>query len=344
MIVNDNIDEAWVRTVPKAEVHVHLDGCIDREELMRLAGKYGVPRRRPAEQLFDFDGLTEFLQFLDWGASLVRTADDAASVAYRFAQRQAASGIRYTDVIINPTHWEAWRGNIAGLVDALDAGWREAEQDGLPSTGLCLSLLRQQSAAEADELLDWMLERDHPRVVALSIDGDEAVAGRVSARFADTFRRAASRGIYRTVHAGESSGPEGVRDAIDLLMADRIDHGFRAIEEPALVAEIADRGIPLGICPGSNVALGFTESRAAHPVEELRQAGVRISLNTDDGTALGSILDQEYAATARAFGWQRDDLLAIARTSIESAFCDDDRRSALLAELDAVAAGEEARA
>lgn len=334
-----DIDETWVTRMPKAEVHVHLDGCIEKDELVRLATKYDVPLRRPLDQLFEFDGLTDFLHFLDWGASLVRTPDDAASVAYQFAKRQAASGIRYTDVILNPTHWESWRDDVGGLVEALDAGWREAEQDGLPPTGLCLSLLRQQSAAEADELLDLIIDLEHPRIVGLSIDGDEAVAGRVSSRFAETFRRAASRGIRRTVHAGESSGPEGVRDAIDLLQADRIDHGIRAVEDPALVAELADRRIPLGVCPGSNVSLGFAESRETHPIDVLRRAGVRVSLNTDDGTALGSVLHREYLETAHTFGWSRADLIAIARTSIEAAFCSEDQRTALLAELDLVDSG-----
>jgi adenosine deaminase len=335
------IDAAWVRALPKAEVHVHLDGCIDKDELVRLAAKYEVPLRRPVERLFEFDGLTDFLQFLDWGAALVQTPDDAASVAYKFAERQKASGIRHTDVIINPTHWAAWRGNLDGLVDALDAGWRAAEQDGMPTVGLCVSLLRQQSAQDAAELVDWMVARPHSRVVGISIDGDEAVAGRVSARFADAFRTAADRGILRTVHAGESSGPEGVRDALDLLMANRIDHGIRAIEDSALVAELADRQVPLGVCPGSNVSLGFVESRENHPVEAFREAGVRFSLNTDDGTALGSTLDHEYIATAHAFGWGRAELVTVARTSIESAFCNPDQRRSLLADLDAVAYGEE---
>lgn len=329
-----SIDREWVRLLPKAEVHVHLDGCIDRGELTRLAAKYDVPLPRPAEQLFDFDGLTDFLGFLDWGASLVQTADDAATVAYKFAQRQADSGVRYTDAIFNPTHWTAWSGNLDGLVDAFDAGWREAEQDGMPPVGLCISLLRQQSGQEAAELVDWMVERSHPRVVGLSIDGDEAVSGRVSSRFSDSFRTAADHGIPRTVHAGESSGPEGIRDAIELLLANRIDHGIRAIEDPTLLLEIADRGIPLGICPGSNVSLGFVSTREKHPVDEFRRVGVRFSLNTDDGTALGSVLEEEYLATANAFGWGRDALIDCARTSMESAFCDDDQRRRMLGDLE----------
>ena len=142
--------------------------------------------------------------------------------------------------IVNPTHWDAWRDRLPALFDALAQGLAEAEQDGLATVNLCVSLLRQQTAQEAVELVDWIL-RDRPdRVVALSIDGNETAAGRTGARFAEAFTRARDGGLHRTVHAGESSGPEGVWDAIRYLHAERIDHGVRAIEDPELVAYLAD--------------------------------------------------------------------------------------------------------
>lgn len=337
------ITPEFVTALPKAEVHVHLEGCFEVDELQRLAGEAGEGLPRPADQLFSFDGLSDFLDFLDWSAGLVRTPDQAARTARRFAERQQHSGVTYTDVILNPTHWSAWRDDLDGLVDALDRGWTEAETDGLPPTGLCLSLLRQQSAAEAAELVDWMMERRHPRVVGLSIDGNEAVSGRVSSRFADAFGRVMDAGIARTVHAGESSGPEGVRDAIDLLQATRIDHGVRAVEDPQLVAELVSREIPLGICPGSNVSLGYYPDRESHPVEELRRAGVRFSLNTDDGTSLDSVLEDEYVLTAASFGWNESVLIDVARCSIEAAFCTEETRAMLLADLDAFVDDQAAR-
>jgi adenosine deaminase len=198
-----------------------------------------------------------------------------------------------------------------------------------------VSLLRQQSAAEALELVDWLLERSHPRVVALSIDGDEAAAGRSGPRFAAAFGRAAERGLHRTVHAGESSGPDGVRDALELLQAERIDHGVRAIESPGLVRELAERHIPLDVCPGSNVQLGLYPDRSSHPLDALRRAGVPVSINTDDPALMRTSLVAEYAATARAYGWSMDVLREVARTSIEASFCNPDPRRRLLAAVDA---------
>ena len=132
------------------------------------------------------------------------------------------------------------------------------------------------------------------------------------------------------MHAGESSGPEGVRDAIELLGADRIDHGVRAIEDPELVALLADRRIPLGVCPTSNLKLSVYAAIDAHPIDRLRRAGVAVSLNTDDPVLLGVSLEGEYALCSQAFGWSDEDLRALARNSIDASFADADVTARLL--------------
>jgi adenosine deaminase len=141
--------------------------------------------------------------------------------------------------------------------------------------------------------------------------------------------------LHRTVHAGESSGPDGVRDALEYLYAERIDHGIRAIDDPVLVAELAHRHVPLNVCPGSNVQLGLYPDRQSHPLDALRQAGVPVSINTDDPGLMGLDLVAEYAATARAYDWDTAVVRAIARTSIEASFAHADLRRRLLAALDA---------
>jgi adenosine deaminase len=199
---------------------------------------------------------------------------------------------------------------------------------------LCVSLLRAQTADAAIELVDLLTSMRHPRVVALSVDGNEAAAGRTGPRFAEAFRKAANAGLRRTVHAGESSGPEGVWDAVKLLGADRIDHGVRAIEDDALVNMLADRQIPLGVCPTSNLVLGVYPSIQEHPIERLRAAGVRISVNTDDPALLGASLVGEYGLCRQAFGWTDDITKAIARTSIEASFAHENVKVDLLKALD----------
>jgi len=319
--------------LPKAEVHIHLEGCFEPDDIVGMAAECGAALPRPREALYDTSSLAQFLEFLDWTCALVRTPEQVAGAARRFSARMQAAGVRYADVIFNPTHWSHWQHRLPEMIDALDAGFREAEAEGKPPVGLCVSLLRQQTAEEAIELVEMLTALRHPRVVALSVDGNEAAAGRTGPRFAEAYRRAAAGGLRRTAHAGESSGAEGVRDALDYLGAERIDHGVRALEDAELVRRLAGEGIPLGITATSNVTLGLYPDYAAHPIEALRQAGVIVSVNTDDPAPLAVSLPEEYARLAAAHGWDRETLRGLARNSIEASFAPPELKAAMLADL-----------
>ncbi len=313
-----NDDE--LRALPKAEVHVHLEGCFEVSTLVSLASKAGEPLPRSPDRLFEFTNFDGFLEFLSWSCGLVRSFDDASQAAYAYARRASAGGAIAADVIVNPTHWGAWRGDLAGLVAAFDDGFEAAEADGLASVGLCLSVMRQQSAAEAEELVDWMIEARHPRIVALSIDGNEKLSGPTGRRFASAFERAGAAGLRRTVHAGESSGPDGVVDALELLGADRIDHGVRSVESPEVVDVLVERGTTLGVCPSSNLVLGLYPDMASHPIEQLRSAGVAVTVNTDDPAFVGTDLVGEYRRCIDEFGWSDDTIREVAAASLDACF------------------------
>jgi len=319
--------------LPKAEVHIHVEGCFDADDVVSNCQAAGIPLRRPRERLFEAHDLKSFLEMLDWICGTFRTPDQLSHTAYKFSQRMGSSGVRYADVIVNPTHWPHWSNNIPGMIEAFDLGFAAAEADGYPPVGLCISLLRTQSEAEAIELVELLTALRHPRVTALSIDGNEAAAGRTGPRFAEAFRSAGSAGLGRTVHAGESSGPEGVRDALECLGADRIDHGVRAIEDPALVDLLAEKQVPLGVCPVSNLVLGVYRSIADHPIERLRKAGVPVSVNTDDPALLGTTLEDSYTLCADAFGWDQETIRQLAVTSIRASFAKSDVKARILCEL-----------
>lgn len=325
------LSPAWLRGLPKAEVHVHLEGSLDPALVTASAALL----RRPTPTLPEggFGDLATFLHYLDESCSCISTSEQVSVGLYGVARRAADAGVRYVDLIWNPSHWPSWRDRLDDFVAAAERGCREAETDGLPSIGLCVSLSRSQSAAEALELVDWVIERRHPRVVALSIDGNEAAVGRTGPRFAEAFARARAAGLHRCAHAGESSGPQGVVDALDYLGAERIDHGVRAVEDVHLVQRLARDRVPLDVCPTSNVRLGLAPAVAAHPIEHLRSQGVRVSVNTDDPVLFATTVDAEYAACAAAFDWTREDAAAVARTSIESCFATDGLREDLLRDL-----------
>jgi adenosine deaminase len=334
------VERSWLVGLPKAEVHLHLEGCIPADVLRRASVRRSgnAPVQSGTSDVGDAErritSLPQLLSYLDWSCGLIDRADDLAAIAYRTSRRATASGVRHIDAIVNPTHWPHWQGRLDAMVEALDGGFRAAEAEGFATAVLCLSLKRSQQPAEAGALVDWILDGRHPRVAALSIDGDET-NGSHSERFVDAFAKAAAGGLRRCAHAGESSGPDGVRQAIDLLGAERIDHGVRAVEDPTLVADLAQRQVPLDICPTSNVVLGIVPDVADHPVDALRRQGVRISLNTDDPLLYGVDVAGEYDLCARTFGWSRTDVVAMARTSIESCFAAEGRRRELLRELEA---------
>jgi adenosine deaminase len=335
---------SWIVGLPKAEVHLHLEGCVEGALVKAAARRHGVPPYRELEDagadaglpVGSITDLPQLLAYLDWSCALIDRSDDLAAIAYGTARRATLSGVRHVDVIVNPTHWPHWQGRLDAMVDALDAGFRAAHTDGFATAALCLSVKRTQTRTEALALVDWMLDRRHPRLAALSIDGDET-NGSHTERFVDAFAQAARGGLRRCAHAGESSGPGGVRDAIDHLGAERIDHGVRAVEDRTLVAELARRSIALDICPTSNVVLGVVPDLAGHPVDDLRRHGVRISINTDDPMLYGTDVAGEYALCADVFSWGRNELTAVARTSIETCFADEDRRRDLLRELEGFA-------
>jgi len=341
MATIDTVRRDWIRGLPKAEVHVHLEGCVplatvglDDPTLVELDPSTGAPL---------FSGLSDLLAFLDRSCALVTDAAQVETIAYELVARAARDGVRHSDVIFNPTHWPAWRTRLAEFVALLDGGLAAGERDHGVTTALCLSLKRTQPPAESEELVDWLLGQRPERIVALSVDGNEQASGRTGPRFAPLFERARAAGLHRCVHAGESSGPEGVRDAIELLGAERIDHGIRAVEDPLLVADLVARGIPLDVCPTSNVRLGVVPSVATHPIEPLRAAGVPVSVNTDDPLLFGTGVVSEYAICVETFGWDEETVTAIARTSIESCFAPDDRRAELLASLDGYAGSPDGR-
>jgi adenosine deaminase len=334
---------AWIAALPKAEVHLHLEGCLEPGLVATAARRHPGPHPAwgagSSAEAPRITSLARLMSYLDWSCALIDRTDDLAATAYGAARRATASGVGHIDVIVNPTHWPHFRGRLGALVDALDDGFRAAQDDGYATAALCISLKRTQTRTEATALVDWMLERRHPRVAALSIDGDET-GGSHNERFAEAFRRAGRGGLRLCAHAGESSGPDGVRQAVEVLGAERVDHGVRAVEDPALVADLVRRSLPLDVCPTSNIVLGIVPDLAAHPVERLRSQGVRVSLNTDDPLLYGVDVTGEYAMCAAAFGWTRPQVADIARTSIESCFADEDRRQRLLTDLGAYTAGD----
>ena len=257
------ITEAQVRAFPKIELHIHLEGTFTPSKTEALAAQVGESLPRPVEELFRVDNLADFLETLDWVCGLVRDESTAEDVAYDYATYANGQGIVYAELIVNPTHWSGMP--MPDLFQALARGFDRAQADGLGDFRLLPSILRQQSAAQAEELVAWIDSAKVPRIVGLSIDGNEASSGRTCLRFASAYDHAGRIGLGLTAHAGESSGAEGVRDAIEILGVSRIDHGVRCTEDPEVLAMVLGRNVTLNVCLTSNCTL-LCRSLDSHPI------------------------------------------------------------------------------
>ena len=316
-----------IRSFPKVELHVHVEACLSAERIAQLAGRFGVPMLRPTRALFDCSTLAEFLEVYEWWCDLLRTTEIAEQLAYDAAKQLSEDGVVYAEVLCGPRYWTHI--SREPLIEALAAGFERAHRDGHTDCGLVPSISREQSPEWAMGLVEWLAASGPGRVVGLGLDGNEALLGRTSPKFTEVYARAHEVGLGRTAHAGESSGPEGVWDALEHLHLDRVDHGVRSIEDPALLEHLATRGITLNVTPTSNVITGLYPDVEHHPVGPLVEAGVPVTINSDDPKAMKVTLSGEFAAVSRSLGWGLADVESATRRAIDAAFCDSERAASL---------------
>ena len=319
--------------IPKAELHVHLEGTAPPALIRRLAERHGVPVPEGVFADEDTFAWTDFLDFLntyDLAASLIRTPEDYRDVTYEYLSACAADGAVYVELIASPDHADA-----AGLTDeehfgGIARGIDDARADHGIEARIVVTAVRQLGVERAEAIARRLAGDRHPYVVGFNLAGDEA--GYPPGQFAGAYDIAAGSGLGCTVHAGEHAGAESVRAALALPVS-RISHGVRAVEDPELVAELADRGIVLEVCPTSNVATGVYPSYADHPLGALREAGVRITLASDDPPYFGASIAGEYAVARERFGLEERELVEITRVAVAAAFAQSALKASLLERL-----------
>jgi adenosine deaminase/aminodeoxyfutalosine deaminase len=297
----------------RAELHVHLEGSVEPETLLELDAALTREEIAAATSYSDFAG---FLQSFVWVNKRLRKPEDYARVARRQFERLESEGVTYVEVTLS-AGVVLWKQQpFAPVYDALA---REAARSRITVRWI-LDAIRQFGAETAKPVFELAAERVGDGVVAVGIGGDEE---RGPARwFADLYREARDRGLRLTCHAGETTGPESIWEAL-AIGAERIGHGIRAIEDPALLARLIEKDVPLEVCITSNVRTGAVASLAEHPVKRLWDAGVPIVLNTDDPALFECTLAGEYDLAARAFGFTAEQLAELARNSFRYAFAGD---------------------
>ncbi|HEY6695176.1 MAG TPA: adenosine deaminase [Solirubrobacteraceae bacterium] len=320
--------------IPKAELHVHLEGTAPPALIRRLAERNGMTVPEGVFKTEDEFEWTDFLHFLrtyDLAASAIRTPQDYRDVTYEYLSSCAAEGALYVELIASPDHAAAVGLSDADHYASIAQGIDDARADHGIEARIVLAAIRNLGVEAAEGIARRHADGRHPYVVGFNLVGDEAAwpAG----LFARAYEIAAGSGLGCTVHAGEHAGPESVRAALELPIT-RISHGVRAIEDPALVAELAERGIVLEVCPTSNVSLGLFPSYEDHPLGALREAGVRVTLGSDDPPYFGCSIGSEYAVARERIGFDEEQLRDVTRIAVEASFAEDAVKEALSARLD----------
>jgi len=327
--------DAYLRDIPKAELHMHLEGSLEPELMFELARRNGVTLPyasvEAVRQAYVFGNLQSFLDIYYAGCRVLLHEQDFYDLTWAYLARVAGQGVRHTEVFFDPqTHTDrglAFGTMVTGIRRALLDGQQKLDV----STKLILCFLRHLSAEAAIVTLDHaLLYKDW--IVAVGLDSSEV--GFPPERFRAVFDRARGEGFLTVAHAGEEGPPEYIWQALDLLKVSRIDHGVRCIEDPRLVRKLLNEQIPLTVCPLSNVKLGVFHSLAEHNLKKLLDLGVCVTVNSDDPAYLGGYIAENFEAAQTELNLSRDDIHRLARNSFQASFLSPEERRGFIQELD----------
>jgi adenosine deaminase len=316
---------AHVRALPKCELHVHVEGAAAAATVAELARKHGVDLGvdDPAD-LYRYRDLADFLRVFDLVCQVLRDVDDIRRVTYESLQIAAAAGVRYREMFFSPTFLMRHGVPFGVIWDGLRGGVDDAEHDHHIVCRLILDVDKPSGPAAARELIDLAAECD--RDVLIGIGGDAGEDGFDLAAFADPFAHARRLGFHTTMHLGEEGPASDIAIGLDVVGVERVDHGFSLLADRELTARVAAEGIAFTVCPTSNQMIGLVDDLASHPVIAMRDAGVLVTLNSDNAAMFGIDLADEYSRVADTFGLTLTELEAFALASIDSSWLDDTSR------------------
>ena len=327
-----NVDD--LARLPKAELHLHVEGTLEPELAFALAERNDVDLPAGSvEELrarYDFEDLQSFLDLYYACMAALRTREDFAALATAYLERAAAEGVRHVEMFFDAQAHTTRGVPIDTVVDGLLDGLRDAEQRFGMSGGLILCFLRHLPAADA---LDTLESVAHRAGDLLGVGLDSTEIGNPPSKFAEVYVRARALGLHTVAHAGEEAPPTYIREALDVLRVERVDHGVTCVDDAALVRRLAAEQVPLTMCPLSNVRLRAVSSVEEHPAVRLLDAGVRVSIHSDDPAYFGGYVEANFTALVQAHGLDADHVATLAANGVISSFASPERQQELLDEI-----------
>jgi adenosine deaminase len=320
--------------LPKAELHLHIEGTLEPELAFALAERGGVTLPyATADELrsaYSFRDLQSFLDLYYELMAVLRTEQDFADLADAYLTRAAAQGVRHAEIFFDPQAHMARGVPMGTVVEGLSRALEGSRERYGVSTQLIMCFLRDESAASALETFEAARPYLH-RISGVGLDSAEV--GNPPAKFREVYRLAEEAGLHRVAHAGEEGPPQYITEALDVLGVERVDHGIRCLEDPELVARLVRERIPLTVCPLSNVRLRCVDTLAAHPLPAMLDAGLLVTVNSDDPAYFGGYAGDNFDAVREELGLDEETLRTLAANSFEAAFLDERSRAEYLAEV-----------
>lgn len=333
-----NPTQKFITRMPKVELHVHLEGSVRPATLLKLARRHGISL--PADSI---EGLHDWYTFRDFNhfveiyltiSSCLRTPDDIELITREFLQGQAEQNIRYSEVTFTAYNQFATSGlDFHPQIDAVNRARAWAERELGVGMGIIMDIPRHILPEEGMQIAEWAVERYGDGIIAFGLGGPEM--GNPPEKFQAAFDHVRAAGIPCILHAGETVGPESIWSALRVAHSLRIGHGVRAVEDAALLVHLRDNQIPLEVCPTSNVCLGVYPSLAEHSLPRLLEAGLYVTLNSDDPPMFNTTLTNEYLACRAAFGWDRAFIQRLVLNAVDATLLPDVERAAMRAAFEA---------
>lgn len=331
-------EDAFLRRLPKAELHVHIEGTFEPELVFEMAGRNGVqlPYRSAAElrEAYRFADLQAFLDVYYQGMAALQQRRDFRELTVAYLERAHGDGVVHVEVFFDPQAHTARGLGFDVVLDGISDGLEEGERRFGVSSRLILCFLRHLAEKDAFRTLEAALPH-RERIFGVGLDSSEL--GHPPSKFERVFRMARDAGFVPFAHAGEEGPADYVREAVDLLAVARVDHGNRALEDPTLVERLAAKRIPLTVCPLSNLRLGGVKRLEDHPLRQMLDAGLVATINSDDPAYFGGYLIDNYRATRDALGLTRGQIVTLARNSITASFAPPAAKARWVAQIDAMA-------
>ena len=325
-----------LRQMPKAELHIHIEGSLEPELIFALAVRNGVQLAYDSvealRRAYAFTDLQSFLDIYYAGASVLLTEQDFFDMTWAYLLRAAADNVRHTEIFFDPQTHTARGVAFATAINGIDRALQQGKTELGISSGLIMCFLRHLSEDEALHTLEQALPH-RQQFIGVGLDSSER--GHPPEKFARVFARCRAMGLHLVAHAGEEGPPEYIRTALDVLHVERIDHGVRCLEDPALVRRLAQEQVPLTVCPLSNVKLRVFDSMADHNLPELLDAGLLVTVNSDDPAYFGGYLGDNFVALFAALPLQVEHAKRLARNGFQAAFLDSVSKQRYLDEVDA---------